>query len=199
MLTFPKYSNRSIKCLALLLQILKHIHNLFVIFWATLSPLQIVILQSESPFTCLPYWIPLSLDLMSSSFYLDCFICWTTNSSKILSRKGAWEITFLNFWVSEISLFFLCLQWWFGWALEGIAGSIGFESFSACVERLMLFWFFILSKRPGSFLWKCVWLSSFPLFWNVTEYAFVRAYFHSLDWVLDGSLSTSKGEFLFFW
>lgn len=78
----------------------------------------IVILQSESPFTCLPYWIPLSLDLMSSSFCLDCFICWTTNSSKILSGKGAWEITFLNCWVSEISLFFLHLKWWFGRALN---------------------------------------------------------------------------------
>lgn len=118
MLTFPKYSNRPIKCLALLLQILKHIRNLFVIFWATLSPLMRVILQSESPFTCLSYWILLSLDLTSSSFYLDCFICWTTNSSKIPSGKGTWEMTFLNCWVSEISLFFLHLKWWFGWALN---------------------------------------------------------------------------------
>ena len=157
MLTFPQYCNRSIKYLAFLLQILKHIHNLFVIFWTTLSPYHPAIWVSFHPSSILDSPFPRSV---SSSFCLDCFICRTTNSSKILSGKGAWEITFLNCYLKSLYSFFTLNGGLGGhWiTLKSLLAQLALNPSEPVLKGLCGSDFFILPKRPGSFLWKCVWL-----------------------------------------
>ena len=147
MLTFPKCPSRFLKCLAVYFRYLNAltIDSLF----SCQRPL--VLLQPGPPFTTLLHRIPFSLDSVSSSFWLYRFICWSICSSNMLSRKDAWEVTFLSCSLSEMSLFSVH-PWMIIWVgielfahhFESTVDSIVFGSFSICVENLMLFWFLIL-------------------------------------------------------
>lgn len=112
-----------------LLQILKHIAHLVIIFLATPQ-------AHPHPSCCnlgflippLICWIPFLLGPMSSYFWLYCFICWSTLSGNLLSRKGALEVYFFSYWVSLISSFFLH-TWMINW--------VGIESFAIILKALL--------------------------------------------------------------
>lgn len=112
-----------------LLQMLKHTGHLVFIFLAiTPTPIP-VLLQSGSPMLD-------SLFPRSPVF----FISWSTHSSNMLSRKGVWKASFLSTWVIwNIFYFSSHLNDYLGVTSfahhsDGLAGSVGFESFSVCAE-----------------------------------------------------------------
>lgn len=199
---FPKCSSRSLECLVIYFKnLIKHIANQFIVFLQgpfhpKSSNLGLLLL--------LLCWIPFFADLMSSSFWLYCFICWSTYSGNMLSRKSVWEVNFLSCPVSKISLFSLHTRVIirvgieaFAHCFKGIFGSIGFESISVLCRKSDAILISDLLQETWLFSLETCSTSLFPLFWNFTGCALVWVYLHSLNRVLDGSLAIYKGKFLF--
>lgn len=153
---FPKCSSRSLKCLAVYFKYLNTLTICSFFSWQPSPRKSCCILRLLSPLSHVGFpflWIPcFSLPGFTTSF-AEAHILVTHYQEKV-HGKDIFELSCI--W--NLFILFSCLNdhlgghWIICSSFKSIFGSLGLESIRVCVQSLVLFWFPIPSKRPGSFL-----------------------------------------------